>query len=176
MFRRTVTFLAGIVTLALPSTAVAQEQALVPGAIAPSPLVVEAMKADWLTPEERASMRRRHGTWRLEDVKDGGPGRARVAMGLGRWDLVADSNDAPIELRAEAMRRLGRSEEGIALLEAADIDESNAAAMETTRARLLHALGRRDEALAAAASAIRIAGAVSPPEIGSSLALSLIHI
>ena len=119
MFRRTVTLLAGVATLSLPSTAVGQEQALVPGAIAPSPLVVEAMKADWLTPEERASMRRRHGTWRLEDVRDDGPGRARVAMGFGRWDLVADASDAPIEFRAEALRRLGRSEEGLALLDEA---------------------------------------------------------
>ena len=170
MFHRTVTLLAGIATLVLPSTAVAQEQALVPGAVAPSPLVVEAMKADWLTPDERASMRRRHGTWLLEDVAEDGLGRALVAMGLGRWDLVADAAEAPVELRAEAMRRLGRSEEGIALFDqAADVD-SRTAAMETARARLLHALGRRDEALAAAENAIRIADAVSPPEIGSSLA------
>ena len=117
MFHRTVTLLAGIAAFAFPSTAVAQEQALVPGVVAPSPLVVEAMKADWLTPDERASMRRRHGTWLLEDVMDDGPGRARVAMGLGRWDLVADAVDSPVELRAEAMRRLGRSEEGIAILD-----------------------------------------------------------
>ena len=170
MLHKTVTLLAGIATLTLSATAVAQEQALVPGAVAPSPLVVEAMKADWLTPDERAAMRRRHGTWSLEDVMNDGPGRARVAMGLGRWDLVADASDAPIELRAEALRRLGRSEEGLVLLDEATIVESDAAAIEAARARLFHVLGRRDDALAAAANAIRASDAVSPSEIGSSLA------
>lgn len=169
-WRRLATSVVGLAPLVTSAAAVAQEQALVPATVAPSPLVVEAMKAEWLTTEELAAMRRRHGTWRPEDVMDDGPGRARVAMGLGRWDLVADAPGAPVELRAEAMRRLGRSAEGIAMLEAETGTESAVAAVEMVRARLLHAVGRRDDAMTAAANAIRIADAVSPPEIGSSLA------
>ena len=56
-------------------------------------------------------------------------------MGLGRWDLVADASDAPIELRAEALRRLGRSEEGIVLLDqAADVDSNAYSSLETLSA------------------------------------------
>ena len=62
--------------------AVARQEAreLVPRAVAPSPLLVEAMKAEWLTPEERSDMRLRHGTWGSEDLQSKPASKAAAAM------------------------------------------------------------------------------------------------
>ena len=154
-----------------PAAARGQEASeLVPRAVAPSPLVVEAMKATWLTPEERSEMRLRHGTWGPEDLTSMSSSRSAAAMIIARWDLVADDPAAPIPDRAEAMRRLGRSVEALELLDGLDLaDRMNAVPLEV-RAAILQSLGRREEALQAATSAIEAAKAESPPSLSGRLA------
>ena len=143
---------------------------LVPRAVAPSPLVVEAMKAPWLTPEERSEMRLRHGTWGPEDLESMPSSQADAAMIIGRWDLVADDPAAPIGNRVEAMRRLGRSVEALELLDGLDLEDQMTAVGLELRAALLQSLGRPEEALQAASAAIKASNAESPPSLAGRLA------
>ncbi len=143
---------------------------LVPRAVAPSPLLVEAMKAEWLTPEERSDMRLRHGTWGPEDLQAKPASKAGAAMIIARWDLVADDPAAPITDRAEAMRRLGRSVEGLELLGGLDLEAQTTAVSLQLRAALLQSLGRRQEALEAASAAIAAAKSESPSGLPGRLA------
>ena len=153
------------------AAAVVQQAAeLVPRAVAPSPLVVEAMKATWLTDEERAEMRLRHGTWGPEDLESMPTSKSAAAMIIGRWDLVADDPTAAIADRVEAMRRLGRSVEALALLDTLDPGDGMTAVSLELRAALLLSLGRSEEALQAATAAIGAAKIESPPSLAGRLA------
>lgn len=126
---------------------------MVPESVSPSPLVVEAATAEWMTDVERAAWRLQHGLWSAEDVAMVENGAAIAAAAVGRWDLVAADADAGVVHRAEALVRLGRADEAIAVLADAPEDAPTLAA----RAAALEALGRLDEAVAIAGRAITLA-------------------
>ena len=90
---------------------------LVPREVAPSPLVVEALSVDWLTPDERADMRVRHGTWTEEDLEN--PLRRAEAARLA-WrfdDPVFDDDTLPALIRAEALLARGHADQAVELLD-----------------------------------------------------------
>ena len=107
---RVATLIAGLL---LTAAASGQERApMVPESISPSPLVTQSISAEFLSEEERASLRIRHGLWSVEDLSLVPGGRARAAADLGRWDLVLDDPEATVVQRAIALHHLGRSAEG----------------------------------------------------------------
>lgn len=142
-------------TLSATPSASAQQgpPPLVPESVTPSPLVVEAATAAWMTEVERAAWRLQHGLWSIEDLDRVDAGRAQVASTIGRWDLVVDDEEASPQLRAEAMLRLGRAGDAVSLLEGVAED----APILAVRAQALEALGRLDEAVATADRAIEVA-------------------
>ena len=123
----------------------------VPAEIELSPAVRLALQSAALSDAERAALRLRHGTYDDGDLPDA---RARAIAALGRWDLddaaLADAS-APAELRAEALVRRGDAESALTLLE-----RSSGARALLVRARALDALGRPQEAIAAAREAKRV--------------------
>ena len=106
--------LAGLFTgLFVASAASGQDRPqLVPESISPSPLVTQVISAEFLSDEERAELRIRHGLWSPEDLSLVSGGRARAAADVGRWDLVIDDPEASTVQRATALHHLGRSAEG----------------------------------------------------------------
>ena len=90
---------------------------MVPRDAAPSALVIESLKADWLTPEEKADLRVAHGTWNEQDLESP-VRRAMAARITGRFsDPVFENPEVPVTLRAEAMIARGHGKDAIALLE-----------------------------------------------------------
>ncbi|MBQ72357.1 MAG: hypothetical protein CMJ67_05570 [Planctomycetaceae bacterium] len=99
--------------LFLTATASGQERApMVPESVSPSPLVTQAISAEFLSEEEQAALRIRHGLWSMEDLSLVPGGRALAAADLGRWDLVVDDPEASVVQRVTALHHLGRSAEG----------------------------------------------------------------
>ncbi|MCH2160789.1 MAG: tetratricopeptide repeat protein [Phycisphaerales bacterium] len=93
---------------------------LVPREMAPSPLVVEALSSDWLTSDERAGMRVRHGTWNEKDLENPHL-RAMAAMVAHRFDdPIFQDESLPVTLRAESLLARGHATEAIAIL--ADVE------------------------------------------------------
>lgn len=161
-------FLTGIALLAgllapLPRAAAQDAPQLVPEAAVLLPAIERDLDAPYLTPSERKDRRVFHGVWDERDL-DAPARRARAAIELWQLDDAALVDPAtPIELRAAALLRRGHAEQMVALLAGADdpgaiADGDTAARTRATviaslRAQAFEVLGRRDEALASAATA-----------------------
>ena len=114
----------------------------IPESIAPSPAVLEAAAAGYLTPDERSDFRVRQGLY--DDLDLSTPARrARVAIECGRYlDPALADPATPAAIRVEALSRLG---DAAAVLRATEgADELPLLAL---RAESLARLARRDEAL-----------------------------
>ena len=73
----------------------------------------KALEAEWLTDQERAKLRVRHGVWSEEDLSD--PQLAADAA-LVTWrldDPVFTDENVSVVTRAEAMLRRGRFQEAL---------------------------------------------------------------
>ena len=159
-----ITVLIAILAVAIFSGSAKARQSppLVPDTVSPRSTVVEAIVAEWLTPEERSALRIRHGTWSAADLDSAPDATARAAMAAGRWDLVADDEEASVALRTKAMVRLGRGLEALTLLDNATPEASETLAMMVARARVLHAIGRLEDAVIAADLTIEAAADAEP--------------
>lgn len=122
----------------------------VPEAAVLLPAIERDLDAAYLTPEERKERRVFHGIWDERDL-DAPNRRARAALESWRLDdpSLVDPATA-LTLRATALLRRGRAAEALDLLAGSEPSAEIAA----LRAEALEVLGRRDEALAAAAVAI----------------------
>lgn len=146
---------------------------MIPDVAPPAEIVTQAVGEAWLTDEERADLRVRHGIWRDEDLA--APLRAaRVA--LDTWDLrhpsLADPS-VPRAWRAEALVRRGEMNEALGTLGDDGSPEGVA-----VRAEALRWLGRNDEALAAARSLDRLldeGASDSPDEIVAAARAALVR-
>ena len=99
---------------------------LVPREVAPDSLVVQALSADWLKPEELANLKVRHGTWEEHDLADSDL-RAQaslIAMRVGD-EIFNDELVSPLT-RAEVLLHTGMYREVISALETTDGIESDA--------------------------------------------------
>ena len=125
----------------------------IPESIAPSPAVLEAAAAAYLTPEERSDFRVRHGLY--DDLDLSSPARrALVALERGRYldPSLADAA-VPAVLRVRALARMGDAEAVLRVTEGA-----TELPLLALRAESLAAIGRRDESLAIVnADAVRAA-------------------
>jgi cellulose synthase operon protein C len=132
----------------------------IPESIAPSPAVLEAVSAEYLTSEERSDLRVRHG---LYDDLDLASARRRAIVALERGQLrdavfeegaaEAPGDGVPASIRVEALARIGNDGAVLRATEAAD-----SLALLALRAASLARLGRGPEALAIAQSpAVRTA-------------------
>jgi len=110
-----------------------------------SAAVRRLVAAEYLTPEERSELRVFHGIWEDGDLDS--PARmARAALLVGAYDDPAlSAPDADVLDRAEAALRRGEAGDAADLV--ADRAEARAVRI---RVEALEALGRRDEAVAAA--------------------------
>lgn len=120
----------------------AQDSAI-PESIAPSPAVLEAAAAAYLTPDERSDFRVRHGLY--DDLDLSSPARrALVALERARYldPSLADAA-VPAVLRVRALARMGDAE---AVLRATE--GTMELPLLALRADSLARLGRRDQALA----------------------------
>lgn len=117
---------APVLLLAIVTSAIAQEAQLVPREVAPSPLVVSALAAEYLTPEEQAQLRVKHGTWLEEDLADPEL-RAQAAMiALRLNDVSLQDVAASPAMRARALLLRGSSAEAIKVIDGLDDIESTA--------------------------------------------------
>jgi tetratricopeptide (TPR) repeat protein len=94
-----------------------EQSRLVPSAFTLSDAAASAIAAEWLTPEERASLRVFHGVW---DDRDLTSPVLRAAAALNAWDFqnpVFADPAVPAELRAEAMLLTGELERAIQIVE-----------------------------------------------------------
>ena len=121
------------------------QQSPVPEAIAPEPAVLESVRADFLTREERSDLRVRHGLYDDLDL-DAPARRARIALERGRFgDPVFAEPGLDPALSLRALARQGRDQEVVAATEGAA-----RLPLLALRAESLARLARRDEALALA--------------------------
>lgn len=115
-----------------------------------SPAARTLIDAAYLTDAERAALRVRHGVWTSEDLTTPLL-RAAAAMLTGAWDSPAlQDAEVPVEMRADSMLRRGDIAEALAALEGA-----TTLAATRIRAEALEALGRFEEADAAAEPAAK---------------------
>lgn len=125
-------------------------QQIVPDSFPQSPAITQAIGEAWLTEEERADLRVRHGRWTSADLES--PRRAARAA-LDTWDLDNPLWEEPIDAaipkawRAEVLLRRGKLNDALAAVAG---DDSPAAA--SVRCATLAALGRAGEALGEARS------------------------
>lgn len=139
-----------------PSAAAQGPPQIVPEAVPLLPAIERDLDAEYLTIEERKDRRVFHGVWDDRDL-DSPVRRAIAAIESWRLDDPAfDDPSVPVELRAKALLRRGRAREAIHLL--AGASGVQAASL---RAQGHELSGERDEALAAAAEAVR---AIDDPE------------
>jgi len=168
MFRRSRPATARLVTRVIRLTAVlwlasaapvfAQDRArLVPESVTPAAIVTEAIDADWLTDAERSALRIRHGLWSPEDLDRVEGGFARAAAAIGRWDLVADDASSPAAWRIDALVRVGRAPEAVALAATLDEAERGAATVLAPLAAAQLATGDPETAIETADRAIAVA-------------------
>ena len=134
----------------LISDAAGQRAPLVPRETTPDPLVVDALDAEWLSPEERSALRVRHGIWTRDDLEKVPGSESDVMFRARLWDRVADDADADPRQRARALASLGRGVEAIETLRKGGVDPTTLA--ET--AEILLMLGRDEEAMDVAMSVI----------------------
>jgi tetratricopeptide (TPR) repeat protein len=131
------------------------QSTFVPEVVAPSPAVLEAASAEYLTEDERREFRVRHGIFDDTDL-DRASRRALVALErLDAGDPAWADPAVPVELRLTLALFEGRFDEIVratADLEAAP-DVAASLPLRALRAQALAMLGRRDEALALAAAA-----------------------
>jgi cellulose synthase operon protein C len=121
------------------------QQSPVPEAIAPEPAVLESVRADFLTREERSDLRVRHGLYDDLDL-DAPARRARIALERGRFgDSVFAEPGLDPALSLRALAHQGRDQEVVAATEGAA-----RLPLLALRAQSLARLARRDEALALA--------------------------
>ena len=147
MFQRT--RLVGLFVLVMASSAVAQDVPLVPTEVAPSPLVVKALAAEYLTPQEQAALRIKHGTWLQEDIEDSLL-RARAASVALRWSDESFSDPSLHEtLRARAQLGRGNAAEAIDILK--DLQDIESIAL---RAQAMEQVGSPEAAAMQAQQAI----------------------
>ncbi len=135
---------AAVLTLGVMTPLGAQ---FVPTDLGASPAVQRAMDMPGLTEDERRDLRIRHGQWSDGDLDT--PRRRAEAM-LHTWSLdhaAFEDPNVPVELRAEALLRVGRASEAVSLL--AGCESADGAML---RAQALAWLGRVDEAREVAAS------------------------
>jgi hypothetical protein len=95
------------------------QPALVPPTFLLDDAAAAAINAQWLTDDERQSLRIYHGVWDDRDLTT--PAR-RAAVALNAWDFAAPSlldPSVPVEIRAEAKLLAGDLQEALALLEGA---------------------------------------------------------
>jgi cellulose synthase operon protein C len=114
---------------------------LVPPSVPLNESASRALQAEWLTAEERASLRVFHGVW---DDRDLISPELRAIASLHAWHLndpVFDDDQTPAELRAEARLLRGDVEDALELL--AGVDSIHA---DRIRAEALEVLGRFEEA------------------------------
>lgn len=106
--------LAGVL---IAATASAQDTPLVPRDVAPSPLVVELLGAEYLTPDEAKALRIVHGTWSDADM-DSPNDLAQAATIAGRFDHPSLADEGvPVLLRAHARLATGQALAAIDLLD-----------------------------------------------------------
>ncbi len=125
---KTLAMIAAAILMCTTGSAVTAQDggALVPREVAPDPLVVKALSADWLTPEELATLKVRHGTWEERDLVDSEL-RAQaslIAMRVGN-EIFSDESVSP-HIRAEAFLHKGMHREALAVLELEDNVSSHA--------------------------------------------------
>ncbi len=130
---------------------------LVPESVTPAAIVTEAIDASWLTEAERAALRIRHGLWAPEDLDVVTGGSAEAAAALGRWDLVATDEMAAPSRRMEALVRIGRAADALALAATLDEAERDTAPVLASMSAAQLAAGRAENAIATADRAITVA-------------------
>ncbi|MEM7227392.1 MAG: tetratricopeptide repeat protein [Planctomycetota bacterium] len=151
-FVRVCAFMLMLVTMSVAgSVAVAQGQQSLPDRVELSEAVATAMNAEWLTDDERKSMRVFHGVWDDRDLDS--PERRAIAAVLA-YDFdnpILTSPEVSFHVRADAAMRRGDLRDALALLE-------GVAGVRAARQRgeALESLGQYDEALKAVNEAIRI--------------------
>jgi tetratricopeptide (TPR) repeat protein len=110
-----------------------------------APAVRTVLSAEYLTDDERAAMRLKHGVWLTEDLDRPGA-RAHAALVSGRlWDPALSAEDAPVEDRAEAALLRGDPAGAIAALDATPSERFRAVRV---RAAALAEMGEREKAAA----------------------------
>ena len=122
---------------------VSAQDSAIPESIAPSPAVLEAAAAAYLTADERSDFRVRHGLYDDLDLSTA-TRRAAVAIERARYlDPALADPSVPAALRAGALERMG-DDAGVlrATLGATELP------LLALRATSLARLGKRDEALA----------------------------
>jgi predicted Zn-dependent protease len=132
----------------LAAGSVSAQDSAIPESIAPSPAVLEAAAAAYLTPEERSDFRVRHGLY--DDLDLSTPARrAAVALERARYlDPALADPAVPAVLRAAALSRIGDDAGVLRLTEGA-----TELPLLALRAESLARLGKRDDALAVANAA-----------------------
>ena len=147
--RRDIPILLATIAL-LISSAAGQRAPLVPRETTPDPLVVDALDAGWLSPEERSALRVRHGIWTRDDLDKVPGSESDVTFRARLWDRIADDASAEPHQRARALASLGRGAEAIETLRKGGVDPTTLA----ERAAILLMLGRNEEAIDVAMSVV----------------------
>jgi predicted Zn-dependent protease len=136
-----------LATAVLAAGRVSAQDSAIPESIAPSPAVLEAAAAAYLTADERSDFRVRHGLYDDLDLSTAAR-RAAVAIERARYlDPALADPSVPAALRAEALARMG---DDAAVLRATlgATDGATELPLLALRATSLARLGKRDEALA----------------------------
>ena len=139
---------------AIPTVLHGQDRPLIPDPPVLMSAVREAISADWLTVDERSSLRVFHGVWDERDLST--PDRAAM-VALNAWDFadpaLANAEVDPT-IRAEALILQGEPERALELLNAAG-DAASTFRSARLRAEAYEALGQYEEARNVMADPIR---------------------
>jgi len=152
---RSILLLLAMLVAPAASSLAQQERPLIPNPPTLMPAVRDAIRADWLTAEERSQLRVFHGVWDDSDLNT--PDR-KALVALNAWDFAdpALTNDAvDPTIRAEAALLQGRPDEALVVLDAADAERLRTYRAARIRAEAHEALGQFDQALDVMAAPIR---------------------